>query len=129
MAMHSALVPLELMPAIQHMPCSFLRISEFICLRADTGDSSSAAAKAKAARQSGEGGAAELASAPMWFSTTVEAESLPGTSRSESITDWRIVVAAPLVLDNQLPHKGSFLIWERPKVTDQRPELHPCHPG
>ena len=52
----------------------------------------------------------------MWFSTTVEAELLPGTSRSDTITDWRIVVAAPLVLDNQLPHKGSFLIWERPKV-------------
>ena len=55
-------------------------------------------------------------SGSVWFSATVEAESLPGTSRSESITDWRIVIAAPLVLDNQLPHKGSFLIWERPKV-------------
>lgn len=83
---------------------------------ADTGDASSAAAKAKAARQSCEGGAAELAAAPVWFSTTVEAESLPGTSISDSITDWRIVVAAPLILENQLPHKGSFLIWERPKV-------------
>ena len=103
------------------MLCVCRSSGETNSLPADTGDSSSAAARAKAARQSGEGGAAELASAPVWFSTTVEAESLPGTSRSESITDWRIVVAAPLVLDNQLPHKGSFLIWERPKVVQQMP--------
>lgn len=79
-------------------------------------DASAAAARAKAARSSGEGGAAELAAAPVWFSATVEAESLPGASRGEGVADWRIVLAAPLVLDNQLPHKGSFLIWERPKV-------------
>jgi hypothetical protein len=52
----------------------------------------------------------------VWFSATAEAEALPGASRSEGVADWRIVLAAPLALDNQLPHKGSFLIWERPKV-------------
>lgn len=69
------------------------------------------------ARRSGDGGAAELAAATVWISATVEAEQLPGVSRSETLTDWRIIVAPPLVLDNQLPLRGSFLVWERPKVT------------
>lgn len=68
------------------------------------------------ARRSGDGGAAELAAATVWLSVTVEAEPLLGVSRKETLTDWRIVVAPPLVLDNQLPLRGSFLIWERPKV-------------
>ncbi|KAK9908805.1 hypothetical protein WJX75_003140 [Coccomyxa subellipsoidea] len=81
----------------------------------ETGDRSRAAAAAAVARRSGDGGAAELAAATVWISATVEAEQLPGVSRSETLTDWRIVVAPPLVLDNQLPLRGSFLVWERPK--------------
>ncbi len=83
---------------------------------AGTGDSSRAAAAAAAARKSGDGGTAELAAATVWLSATVEAEQLSGVSRTEMLTDWRIVIAPPLVLDNQLPLRGSFLIWERPKV-------------
>ena len=68
------------------------------------------------ARRSGDGGAAELAAATVWVSVTVEAEQLPGLSRADTLSDWRIVVAPPLVLDNQRPLRGSFLVWERPKV-------------
>jgi len=30
--------------------------------------------------------------------------------------DWKVVAAAPLVIENQLPIKGTYLIWETPKV-------------
>lgn len=30
--------------------------------------------------------------------------------------DWKVVAAAPLVIENQLPVKGTYLIWETPKV-------------
>ena len=31
--------------------------------------------------------------------------------------DWKVVAAAPLVIENQLPIKGTYLIWETPKVS------------
>ena len=31
--------------------------------------------------------------------------------------DYKVVAAAPLVIDNQLPVKGTYLIWEDPKVS------------
>ncbi len=34
----------------------------------------------------------------------------------EALTDWRIVLAPPLVLVNQLPMPATFLVWELPKV-------------
>ncbi len=33
------------------------------------------------------------------------------------LTDWKVVAAAPLVIENQLPVKGTYLIWETPKVS------------
>ena len=30
--------------------------------------------------------------------------------------DWKIVAAAPLVIENQLPVRGTYLIWETPRV-------------
>ena len=31
--------------------------------------------------------------------------------------DWKVVAAAPLVIENQLPIEGTYLIWETPKVS------------
>jgi len=31
--------------------------------------------------------------------------------------DWKVVAAAPLVIENQLPIKGTYLIWDTPKVS------------
>ena len=31
--------------------------------------------------------------------------------------DWKVVAAAPLVIENQLLIKGTYLIWETPKVS------------
>ena len=60
---------------------------------------------------------AELAGGSVWLSVTVEAEPLSGAaSGSQALLDWRIIIAAPLVVDNQLPLRGSLLVWERPKV-------------
>lgn len=62
--------------------------------------------------------AAELAGGSVWLSATVEAEPLSGPARTaaDGLSDWRIVVSAPLAVDNQLPLRGSLLVWERPKV-------------
>jgi len=32
------------------------------------------------------------------------------------LTDWQLVARPPLVLENQLPVPGTFLVWEQPKV-------------
>ena len=63
----------------------------------------------------GEGLAAKLAMSQVWLSLTVEGDPLPSNG-GEPLTDWRIVVAPPLVLQNQLPVRGSFLVWEEPRV-------------
>ncbi len=31
--------------------------------------------------------------------------------------DWKVKAAAPLVIESQLPIKGTYLIWETPKVS------------
>lgn len=44
----------------------------------------------------------------------------------EALTDWRIVLAPPLVLVNQLPMPATFLVWELPKVrTGDKPTCFP----
>ena len=41
--------------------------------------------------------------------------------------DWKVVAAAPLVIENQLPVKGTYLIWETPKVRlAARPHCYLC---
>lgn len=30
--------------------------------------------------------------------------------------DWKVVAAAPLVIENQLPVRGTYMIWETPRV-------------
>ena len=32
--------------------------------------------------------------------------------------DWKVVAAAPLVIENQLPIKATYLVWETPKVSE-----------
>ena len=40
------------------------------------------------------------------------------------LMDWKIVAAAPLVIENQLPVRGTYLIWETPRVCSVPPP--PC---
>ena len=39
--------------------------------------------------------------------------------------DWKVVAAAPLVIEKQQPIKGTYLIWETPKVS----LVHTTHKG
>ncbi|DBB13347.1 TPA: hypothetical protein ACH3X3_005082 [Trebouxia sp. C0006] len=61
--------------------------------------------------------AAKLAALPVWLSLTLDAETFPATGKQEyrPLMDWKVVAAAPLVIENQLPIKGTYLIWETPK--------------
>jgi vacuolar protein sorting-associated protein 13A/C len=60
--------------------------------------------------------AAHLSAMSLWFSLTVESELLTGGKGSEPLTDWRVVVAPPLVIANHLPLPGSILVWEEQRV-------------
>ncbi len=40
--------------------------------------------------------------------------------------DWKVVAAAPLVIENQLPIKGTYLIWETPKVSQAHKARKSC---
>ena len=48
----------------------------------------------------------------------MEAEVFPETRTNgfAPLTDWQLVARPPLVLENQLPVPGTFLVWEQPKV-------------
>ena len=63
----------------------------------------------------GHGLAEELAAAAVWLSLNVEGD-MVASDGLDPLTDWRIVVAPPLVLQNQLPVRGTCLLWEEPKV-------------
>lgn len=53
--------------------------------------------------------------AKIWLSMTVEGDVLSGDG-GEPLIDWRIVVAPPLVIQNQLPVAGSVIVWEQAMV-------------
>lgn len=57
-------------------------------------------------------------SGPVWLSITVEGEVFDEADRPalQPLTDWRIVVSPPLILENTLPISGSYIVWERPEV-------------
>lgn len=57
-----------------------------------------------------------LLMAPIWLSLSVEGDELIEGSHTP-LTDWRIVVAAPLTVENQLPVKGTAMVWERSLVS------------
>lgn len=54
------------------------------------------------------------------FSVTVEGDLLADSdgapASAEPLTDWRLVVAPALVLENLLPIRGTFLVWEKPQA-------------
>ena len=66
-------------------------------------------------------GSTNLAAAQAVFSVTVEGDVLPDSNgapaSAEPLTDWRLVVAPALVVENLLPVKGTFLVWERPQAS------------
>ena len=67
--------------------------------------------------------ASKLAASPIWLSLTVDADTFPSSSQEyDPLTDWKIVAAAPLILENQLPVAGTYLVWEKPKVGVGLPE-------
>ncbi|KAL4443584.1 hypothetical protein ABPG75_011321 [Micractinium tetrahymenae] len=55
----------------------------------------------------------ELELSDLWFSLGVEGDVLAASKQAKPMTDWRIVVSAPLRLTNQLPIAGSLLVWEQ----------------
>ena len=57
-----------------------------------------------------------LLMAPIWLSLSVEGDELIEGSHTP-LTDWRIVIAAPLTIENQLPVRGTAMIWERSLVS------------
>ncbi|DBB13333.1 TPA: hypothetical protein ACH3X3_005068 [Trebouxia sp. C0006] len=46
-----------------------------------------------------------------WFAFQLMAAS----KEYQPLMDWKVMAAAPLVIENQLPIKGTYLIWETPK--------------
>lgn len=63
--------------------------------------------------QGAEATSASAAASSLWFSITVESEMITaGTKRGEPLVDWRIVIAPPLTLANQLPMPGGLIVWE-----------------
>lgn len=64
----------------------------------------------------GAGGVnSDLAVADIWLSVSVEGDDLSPDGAGD-LMDWRIVVAPPITIQNQLPVKGTLLVWERPEV-------------
>lgn len=72
------------------------------------------------AHPSTSGVAGNLAAAQAVFSITVEGDLLPDSdgapTSAEPLTDWRLVVAPALVLENLLPIRGTFMVWEQPQA-------------
>lgn len=60
-----------------------------------------------------------------WVSVTVEGEAFDEAEHPprQPLTDWRIVIAPPLVIENTLPIGGNFIVWERTEVTCSTPNL------
>ncbi|KAK9827173.1 hypothetical protein WJX74_009221 [Apatococcus lobatus] len=67
-----------------------------------------------------------LLMAPIWLSLSVEGDELIEGSHTP-LTDWRIVIAAPLTVENQLPVKGTAMVWERSLGADNLAMRHSQH--
>ena len=64
---------------------------------------------------------ANLAGASVCLSLTVEGTPLSdagsgGMTAQEPLTDWRLVLGPALLVENLLPVRGTFLVWEQPQV-------------
>jgi hypothetical protein len=75
--------------------------------------SSSASSSLSLNTQGAAATSAPAAASSLWFSVTIETEILgAGGKRGEPFIDWRIVIAPPITLTNQLPLPGSLIVWE-----------------
>lgn len=54
----------------------------------------------------------------VWLSITVDGDTFDESDKPalHPLTDWHIVVAPPLVIENTLPIAGHYIVWERPQV-------------
>lgn len=48
----------------------------------------------------------------LFFSFTVESEAVSSTLRTDPMVDWRIIIAPPLTIINELPLPASIMVWE-----------------
>ncbi len=64
------------------------------------------------------GGSQDISSSTVWLSLTLDGEVFDEAEKPalQPLTDWRIVVSAPLVIENTLPIAGSYIVWEQPEV-------------
>ena len=63
----------------------------------------------------------KLAGSSVWLSLTVEGTPLSdagsgGLAAQEPVTDWRLVLGPALLVENLLPVRGNFLVWEQTQV-------------
>ena len=73
---------------------------------------------------------ARLAGASVALSLTVEGTPLSdagsgGMATQEPLTDWRLVLGPALLVENLLPVRGTFLVWEQPQVGGLRSAAAP----
>ena len=63
-------------------------------------------------------GSQDISSSTVWLSLTLDGEVFDEAEKFalQPLTDWRIVVSAPLVIENTLPIAGSYIVWEQPEV-------------
>lgn len=59
----------------------------------------------------------------MWLSVTVDGDVFDEAEKPalQPLTDWRIVVSPPLVIENTLSIAGSYIVWELPEVSIKIP--------
>ena len=62
----------------------------------------------------GDGG--EYNMGPFWVALECEGIELPLQNGQDSVTDWKINIQAPLLLENKLSAASDFIVWEHPKV-------------
>ena len=73
-------------------------------------------------------GASSLQASTLWFSLSVESDILSAADQGHPVTDWRVVVAPPLAVVNQLPLSGSLLVWEQHEVRTWATRRRACVP-
>lgn len=54
-----------------------------------------------------------LAASTLWFSLTVESELHRNAGDAQASVDWKVIIAPPVVIKNDLPLSGSLLVWEQ----------------
>ena len=87
------------------------------------------AGSAAVAEDAGDKPAALLNTA-VWLSLMAEGTPLTDASAegvaADPVTDWRLVVAPPLVVENLLPVRGIFHVWEQAQVSSSHNACTSC---